>query len=444
MKDQAAANGFKGAPRSTLIIRDAKSKVTAIITGVNAPLQYFDLAATADKIKREVAASSLKTMSFYLVCEKLTKAEIEKAHIGWGWACYRFNTYKQPDETQTPALLPAASVDKPRIEGLIRTVDTLRNMVNAPSNDCGPEELQTHTEALAKKYKAKTKTILDQALLKNNFPLIYTVGKASPRRPRLIELVWGNENHPKLTLIGKGVCFDTGGLNIKPGASMRYMKKDMGGAAHVLALADMIMALKIPVHLRVLVAAVENAINGEAFRPGDIIKSRKGLFVENTNTDAEGRLILADTITFACEDSPELIIDFATLTGSARVALGPDIPAMFCNDDTIAADLQKLSFEVEDPLWRMPLWQPYRKHNESAVADLQNSSGMPGDLPYSALFLESFLGKTKSGKVPSWVHIDTYAWEQTGRPGRPSGAADCGMRAVLALIEKRYGKSKKK
>ncbi len=443
IKDQVASAVFKGKPRTGLIIRDAKGKVTAVIAGINTPTQHYDLAAVADKMRREIPAAQLKESSFYLDVPKGVKADLEKAHIGWGWACYRFNAYKKPDDAEMPALVPASGMDRPRVDAIIRAVDTLRDMVNAPSNDCGPEELESHAKALAEKYKAKFKVITDQALIKNNFPLIYTVGKASPRRPRLIDLVWGDEKHPKVTLVGKGVCFDTGGLNIKPGASMRYMKKDMGGAAHVMALADIIMTLKLPVRLRVLVAAVENSINGEAFRPGDIMKSRKGLFVENTNTDAEGRLILADAITYACEESPELVIDFATLTGSARVALGPDIPAMFCNDDAIAADLQNISFEAEDPLWRMPLWQPYRKHNESSVADLHNSAGAPGDLPYSALFIESFLKAGKSGKVPAWVHIDTYAWEHTGRPGRPSGAADCGMRAVLALIEKRYGKKAK-
>jgi leucyl aminopeptidase len=316
----------------------------------------------------------------------------------------------------------------------VESVNGLRDLVNTPANDMGPEEIEAAVKVLAKEHEASVKVIKDQKILEKDFPLIFTVGKASPRLPRLIDMSWGNAKHPKVTLVGKGVAFDTGGLDLKPSAYMALMKKDMGGAAHVIALAKLIMDHKLPVRLRLLIPAVENSVAGEAFRPGDIIKSRKGPFVENTNTDAEGRLILADALTYASEGKPELIIDFATLTGSARAGLGPDIPAMFSNNDTIAGRLQALSEETEDPVWRMPLWQPYRAHIENATGDLLNSAGIPGDGIYSALFLETFVDEKTD-----WVHLDCFSWEQTGRAGRPKGAADTGLRTVFAYLQGRYG-----
>ncbi|HOO82557.1 MAG TPA: leucyl aminopeptidase family protein, partial [Alphaproteobacteria bacterium] len=259
-------------------------------------------------------------------------------------------------------------------------------------------------------------------------------GKASPRAPRLIEMVWGNAKHPKVTLVGKGVAFDTGGLDIKPSSSMALMKKDMGGAAHVIGLAKLIMDHGLPVRLRVLIPAVENVVGGAAYRPSDIIKSRKGVFVENTNTDAEGRLILADALAYACEDKPELVVDYATLTGSARAGLGPDIPAMFSNNEEVAQDIQKLAKKTEDPVWNMPLWQPYRKYLDSSNADIINSTGQAGDGIYSALFLETFVEKDTD-----WVHLDCFSWEMSGRPGRPKGAADTGLRTVFAYLQGRFG-----
>lgn len=251
----------------------------------------------------------------------------------------------------------------------------------------------------------------------------------------MIDLRWGNPKRPKVTLVGKGVVFDTGGVDIKPAKAMELMKKDMGGAAHVLAAARIIMALRIPVRLRVIIPAVENAVSDRAFRPSDVFTSRKGVTIENTNTDAEGRLILSDALALACEEKPDLLVDFATLTGSARVALGFEVPAMFSNNDKIAERLQKISMEVEDPVWRMPLWRPYRRVLKSGVADLINSTGQPGDLIYSALFLEHFVEEKTD-----WVHLDLFAWEPSGKPGRPRGGTDMGLRAVVTLIEDRYGR----
>ncbi|MFP4313740.1 MAG: leucyl aminopeptidase family protein [Alphaproteobacteria bacterium] len=432
--------GFTGEAQTNLCVLGESGEIEFVLAGVSEPQKYFDTCHSFDYIKKSFTAQTLKTTSFEIDVSHIKNADMNKIFIGWGWAAYSFDAYKENAEEEIPALVWHKEADKTRVLSQIDAVNQLRNLINTPANDCGPDELEEFARFIADKHGGKVKVIKDKQLLDKNFPLIYTVGKASPRTPRLIEFTWGKASDPKITLVGKGVVFDTGGLNLKPGQYMRHMKKDMGGAAHALNLAYLIMENKLPVNLRVLVPAVENAVAGEAFRPGDIIKSRKGTFVENTNTDAEGRLILADSLTYACEDEPELIIDFATLTGSARAALGPDIPAFFATDDKLAQALQKLSFDIEDPVWNMPLHAPYKKHIKSSAGDLVNSASLPGDLIYSALFLQHFLqeGK-KSKKTPHWVHFDCYAWEQTGRPGRPSGAADTGLRAMYAYLEKTYG-----
>lgn len=437
--------GFKGKNGQIVVEHDDKGKALSIFAGTENQTSYYAYADICQSIAKIFSDDFLKDTSFEIDAKDLDDDAMNAAHIGWGWACYKFDSYKESAPNPKPQLLWSKKADKQRVEAFVNSVNQLRNMINTPANDCGPEELEKFTDDMALHYDAKMKVISDKSLLEQNFELIYTVGKASPRAPRLIELNWGKESDPKVTLVGKGVAFDTGGLDIKPSQYMRHMKKDMGGAAHALNLAHMIMELKLPIRLRVLIAAVENSISGNAFRPGDIIKSRKGTFVENTNTDAEGRLILADTLTYACEDDPELIIDFATLTGSARAALGPDIPAFFSNNDKIASELQDGGFKCEDPIWRMPLWQDYRKHIKSAAGDIVNSAGLPGDLIYSALFLEGFLvNPPKKKKVPDWVHFDTHAWELSGRAGRPVGAADCGMRAMYAYLENTYAKKKAK
>lgn len=442
---QISNAGFEAKPKTSLVLTNQSGEIHAILFGLSTPVSLYDSAYAYNAAKSAISAAILKDTSFGIVADELGADEVNKLQAGWGLASYKFDIYSAKGPEERPALTLHAKTDSKRVQSMLEAVLTLKNLINTPANDCGPEELESFSRALAKSHNAKFSVITDEELQEKNFPLIYTVGKASPRRPRLIEINWGKDSDPKITLVGKGVAFDTGGLDIKPSAFMRYMKKDMGGAAHALNLAHMIMALGLPIKLRVLIAAVENSIDGNAFRPGDVIKSRKGTFVENTNTDAEGRLILADTLTYAAEGEPELIIDYATLTGSARAALGPDIPGMFSNNEGIARDLQSISFEVEDPVWNMPLYQDYHKHLSSSAADMVNSAGLPGDLIYSALFLEHFLveGKT-SKKVPDWVHLDCYAWEQTGRPGRPSGGADTGMRAVFAFLENKYTNKKKK
>ncbi|HQX28130.1 MAG TPA: leucyl aminopeptidase family protein [Alphaproteobacteria bacterium] len=416
--------GFTGRAGAVVLIPGG------VVAGVGTPFSIYALSPAVDYIRRNFAADFIKGASFSL--HGVDAKDLENAFTSWALAGYEFTPYKKPSG-KTPALVWNKKADKKRVRTLIESIFMVRDLVTTPSNDMGPGEIEVAARKLAGAHKAKISVIKDKDLLTKNFPLIYAVGDGSPRRPRLIDINWGNPNSPKVTIVGKGVAFDTGGLNLKPTGNMALMKKDMGGAAHALALAHLIMSAKLKVRLRILIPAVENSVDGHSFRPGDVFKSRKGLTVENTNTDAEGRLILADTLTYACESKPGLLIDFATLTGSARAALGPDIPAFFSNNEKLAEQLKKISFTSEDPLWPMPLWQPYNIHNNSAVADMQNSSGVPGDLMYSALFLERFL----TGK-PDWVHIDTYAWEHIGKPGRPRGGADCGLRAVFALLEEKY------
>lgn len=422
-KGQIEHSGFKGKAEQAFVIGGANGKPAFVVCGVHSPLQPYDLAYAVATIEK----AGLGEASFAL--EGITG---DQAYLGWALGCYKFSPYKQKP-CKKPALVVKGTGTA---QAMAEAIYLLRNMVNEPANILGPDEIESAVRAVAGLHKAKVTVVKGKDLLKENFPLIYTVGMASPREPRLIELNWGNARHPKLSVIGKGVVFDTGGLDLKPSAAMLLMKKDMGGAAHALALAHLIMSHKLPVRLQLLIPSVENSVAGNAFRPGDVIKSRQGLFVENTNTDAEGRLILADSMTYAGESSPELMIDYATLTGAARVALGPDIPALFSNNDRVAETVRKISFEQGDPLWPMPLWQPYKKHLEAPTGDIVNSAAAPGDLPLSALFLDHF--------VPAkcdWIHLDCYAWENTGRPGRPKGGADTGLRSMFAYLQKRYAKA---
>src|SRR5581483_2651993 len=313
-------------------------------------------------------------------------------------------------------------------EDLTRIADGValaRDLVNTPANDMGPAELADTARGIAEKYGASFRSIVGEDLLKQNFPLIHAVGRASPRAPRLVDFTWGDAAHPKITLVGKGVCFDTGGLDIKPDSAMLIMKKDMGGAANVLAAARMIMDAKLKVRLRVLMPAVENAIAGEAFRPLDVYKSRKGITVEIGNTDAEGRLVLADALALADEEAPALIVDMATLTGAARVALGPELPPFFTHDDALAADLMRHAQAERDPMWRLPLWRPYDSMLESKVADINNVGGSFAGSITAALFLNRFVTAAKA-----WAHFDIYAWTPSAKPARPDGG-ECQVARAL-------------
>jgi leucyl aminopeptidase len=356
------------------------------------------------------------------------------AALAFALGSYRFARYRKQDEKELRLELPG-NADGEELSRIVDGVFLARDLINTPANDMGPAELENAARALAGRHGAFLRCVAGDDLLKENFPLVHAVGRASARLPRLIDLTWGEPNHPKITLIGKGVCFDTGGLDIKGEAGMLNMKKDMGGAASMLALAHMLMDRGTRIRLRVLIPAVENAISGTAFRPRDIYRSRKGLTVEIGNTDAEGRLILADAIALADEEQPELIADMATLTGAARVALGTEVPPFYTDDDGLAAELACCAAGESDPLWRMPLWRPYDTLLDSKVADINNvsSSAMGGSIT-AALFLRRFVSKAKA-----WLHCDIYAWNQTGRPGRPEGAECQGARALYALLVSRYG-----
>lgn len=425
-----AQAGFEAKDGQVFALSGKDGTIHTVAAGAGERAGFYDFAVIVKKLPQILSDSILREASF---SPGGKGTDFTACCIGWALGCYRFDLYKE-DKTPLPRLVMPQGTDKQRVIGMAEAIGMLRDLVNMPANDLGPAELEQAARELANGFDAALKTV-EGAALKREFPLVFAVGDSSPRRPRLIDLQWGNPKHPRVTLVGKGVCFDTGGLDIKPSQYMALMKKDMGGAAHALALARLVMGMKLPVRLRVLIPAVENAVSGDSFRPGDIFKSRKGLAVENTNTDAEGRLVLADALTCASEEKPDLIIDFATLTGSARAALGPDIPALFSNSDKLAEEMRRLSFKADDPVWPMPLWQGYRKTIESANGDLVNSAAVPGDLIYSALFLESFLVHPVD-----WIHLDIFAWENAGRPGRPKGGADTGLRAAFALLEKRYGK----
>ena len=359
--------------------------------------------------------------------------EGEVLALGWAVGQYRFDRYRGGQEGLRRLVWPGG-VDPQRVISAATADALVRDLVNTPASDMGPAELEAVALELAGEFGAEWRVVSGDALLEQDLPAIHAVGRASAREPRLIDLRWGDPVRPRVTLVGKGVCFDSGGLNIKPAAGMRYMKKDMGGAAHVLGLASMIMSAGLGVCLRVLIPAVENSISGNAYRPGDVITTRKGLTVEIGNTDAEGRMVLCDALALADEESPDLMVDMATLTGAARVALGPELPAMFCSDDPMAARLGELSSVTQDPVWHMPLWAPYDKDLASPVADLNHIAGnaFAGSI-YGALFLQRFVDA-----ATAWLHLDVYAWNGKSRPGRPEGGEMQGVRALFALIEERY------
>ena len=362
-------------------------------------------------------------------------APVGTAGLGWLLAQHRFTRYRSGDAAPHRILLTDDHAAIEQTVRLARATAWLRDLVDTGASDMGPAELQAEAAALADRHSA-TLAVTSGDALKTGYPMIHAVGRAAAdhRGPRLIELEWGHASHPRVAIVGKGVCFDSGGLDIKPSAGMRVMKKDMGGAAHALALASLVMQAGLPVRLHLLIPAVENAISADAFRPGDVLATRKGVTVENTNTDAEGRLVLADALTKASESEPQIIIDFATLTGAARVALGPDLPATFVNDDALATELFAAADAVKDPLWRLPLWDGYDDILKSDVADMVNApdGGFAGAVT-AALFLRRF--------VPTgtpWAHLDTFAWRPAALPGRPKGGEAYGLRAAFELLRRRY------
>lgn len=357
------------------------------------------------------------------------------AQVNWALAQYRFDRYKKQE--QALRLLVVPNEDMPAIQADVEAVFLVRDLINTPSNDLGPAQLADAAHAVARQYQADFCQWVDDELLTANFPAIHVVGRASEFKPRLIQLTWGQTHHPKIALVGKGVCFDSGGLDIKPAPNMRLMKKDMGGAAHALGLAQWIMATNLPVRLQVLIPAVENAVGPQAFRPGDVLTMRNGLTVEVDNTDAEGRLILADAMTKACEDEPALLIDFSTLTGAARVAVGTEIAAMFTNDEQLAMTLSRLGEEISDPVWRLPLFSGYESMLESTVADVVNASPSPyAGAITAALFLKRFM----DSNTP-WVHFDIMAWNLASKPGKPEGGEAMGLRTMARYLQDKYSQN---
>jgi leucyl aminopeptidase len=370
---------------------------------------------------------------------RLAEGDPGSAMLGWLLGQHRFKAYKSKNEDDRGGRVlltkEAAAIDA--AVQLAEATALVRDLVDTPAADLGPAELEKAARELAKRFGAKIEVTSGDAL-EQGYPMIAAVGQGAVRErsPRLIELRWGKEGAPRISIVGKGVCFDSGGLDIKTASGMRLMKKDMGGAAHALALAKLVMAENLPVHLHILIPAVENAVSAAAFRPGDVISSRKGLKVEIDNTDAEGRLVLGDALARSGEEKPELILDFATLTGAARIALGPDLPAMFSNDDQLAADLESAARQVTDPIWRMPLWDGYDEMLKSDLADLSNAADSPmaGSVT-AALFLRRFVPEGTP-----WAHFDTFAWRPSAKPGRPKGGDALGLRAAFSMLAQRYGR----
>jgi leucyl aminopeptidase len=414
------AHRFDGSSGSAHTWADANGQLAGAVLGVEDALDPYAYAHAP----RALPAGT------WQVVTPLDAAARNALHLGWGLGCYRFDRYKTSTRPMPQLALP--DFDSETLDVLAACV-RVRDLVNTPTEHMGPDELEAVARAVAAAHAASITVIAGDDLLTHNYPTIHAVGRASHRAPRLIELCWGDAAHPHIAICGKGVCFDTGGLDLKAAAGMRNMKKDMGGAAHALALAELVMARKLPLRITLLIAAVENAVGPNAFRPGDIITTRKGVSVEIDNTDAEGRLVLCDALTRACELQPELLLDFATLTGAARIALGPDLPALYANNDAAANTWLNAGMQTRDPLWRMPLWRPYLRYLTSGIADLANasSSSMAGSVT-AALYLERFV----SEGTP-WAHLDVYAWNDSDRPGRPAGGEALGLRAAFAMLQAR-------
>lgn len=422
----ARVSGFKGAAGTVCLCPAADGRLQEVLVG------------TGDGTDRWAAAALSTTLpeGTYALAADVDPSTAAALALGWELGGYSFDRYKSKPSSPRALLVWPQGVDREEITRQAEAVMLVRDLVNTPAEDMGPAALEAAVRAVASRHGAVVSAVIGDDLLTGNYPVIHAVGRAAAadRAPRLIDLRWGDEGAPKLTLVGKGVCFDTGGLDLKGAGPMRLMKKDMGGAAHALALAHLVMAAGLPVRLRVLIAAVENSVSGSSMRPGDVFRSRKGLTVEVSNTDAEGRLILCDALADADAESPQLLLDFATLTGAARVALGPDLPALFTNDDTVAADWQAAGVAEQDPVWRLPLWAGYRSMLDSPVADLDNApeGGMAGSIT-AALFLQEFV----SPSTP-WAHLDVYAWNPKGRAGRPAGGEALGLRSAWAMLCRRF------
>jgi leucyl aminopeptidase len=421
------STGWLAKPGTALVLPGSDGSVAAVLAGTGGAEPFWSMAALPGQLP---AGSYI----FADGADGADDAELTRRALAWGIGQYAFGRQANYKRAEPRKLAWPEGVDTVAILSVVDADALVRDLVNTPAGDMGPAELSQAAAALAAASGAEFREIVGDALLAENFPAIHAVGRASTRAPRLLELRWGDPGRPRVTLVGKGVCFDTGGLNLKQPQGMRNMKKDMGGAAHVLGLAKMVMDAGLPVSLRVLIPAVENSVAGNAYRPGDVIATRAGLTVEIGNTDAEGRVVLADALALADEEAPELLLDFATLTGAARVALGPDLPALFATDDGLARDWAAAGVDQGDPLWPMPLWAPYAANLSGGIADLNNvtTDGFAGAI-YGGLFLQRFVAQAKA-----WAHVDTFAWNPRNRPGRPEGGAAQGVRAAFMLLAQRY------
>jgi leucyl aminopeptidase len=421
----ARAAGFEPKPGRHLLLPGDGSKLAGVLYGIDT----LD-APARDPFGPGRLPGLLPAGTYRFV----NAPDARLAALSFALGSYSFARYRKPDDKSVALALPDG-VDGADLTRIVEAVFLARDLINTPTNDMGPAELENAVRTVARQHDAKVRSIVGDDLLRENFPLIHAVGRASAEPPRLIDLTWGDPAAPKVTLVGKGVCFDSGGLDIKPSSGMLMMKKDMGGAATVLAAAHMIMSRGLQVRLRVLIPAVENAISGSAFRPLDVYPSRKGISVEVGNTDAEGRLVLADALALADEEAPELLVDMGTLTGAARVALGPDLPAFYANDETLAGELLRAGAQENDPFWRMPLWPAYLAMLDSKVADTSNvSNGSFAGSITCALFLSRFVAAAKA-----WLHFDIYAWTPSAKPGRPEGGECQVARALYAYLCARYG-----
>jgi leucyl aminopeptidase len=424
-RDWAQAAGFTGEAGKVALVPDERGKLGRVLVG----------ASDSEAVMWAVAGlSETLPEGVYRLDPLPDGGDASRVALGWALGTYRFTRYHDKPKGKARLVWPKAA-DRGFVERLAEGIFLARDLATTPASDMGPEELADAAQKIAKKAGARCRVIVGDKLLEKNYPTIHAVGRASTRPPRLVDISWGDESAHKVTLVGKGVCFDTGGLDLKPASGMLNMKKDMAGAAIMLGLGQAIMQAGFKVRLRVLLPCVENSVAGNAMRPRDIIKTRKGLTVEIGNTDAEGRLILCDALAEASDEKPEMIVDCATLTGAARVALGPELPALFCNDDGLANALISAGQAEDDPMWRLPLYKPYRRMIDSKVADLNNvSDGPQGGAITAALYLNEFVAP----KVP-WAHLDVMAWNQRSRPGRPEGAEAQTLRAVYAHVAGRFG-----
>src|SRR5690349_14064416 len=413
------ASQFDGSPNTFTLLSDSKGGIARVIAGVRDADDPWSLAALPLKLPR----------GRYALGKGPVTIAPEKAAFAWDLGGYQYTRYKKGKRKAADLQLERSARVEEALE-MAQAVRLVRDLVNTPAEDMGPEQLSDMAREQAERFGGQFDEWVGDELVAQNFPAIHAVGRAAARPPRLIEINWGNPKHPRVAIVGKGVCFDTGGLDIKTAEGMRLMKKDMGGAAHAIALARLVMQRELPVRLHMLVPAVENAIAGNAYRPGDVVRTRKGLNIEVGNTDAEGRVILCDALAYAVEHKPRTLIDFATLTGAARVALGPELPVLFANDEKLATKLLEAAGTQRDPMWRLPLWRNYRRLFDSDVADFSNSGkgGFAGSI-VAALFLDYFVPEDVA-----WAHFDVYAWNDAGRPGRPVGGEAQGLRAVLAAL----------